>query len=55
MIFHINGETFKIKSTECKQYKLYSYIKTKWSSGYTFIGIFKSEEKAKIAANKYSN
>jgi hypothetical protein len=52
--FHINGEKFKIVVCDNKQFKLYAYSKTKWSSGLTFIGKFNKEEEAKIAATKYS-
>lgn len=50
----INGEKFKLVETSNKQIKVYAYSKTKWSSGMTFIGIYKNEQDAKTAANKYS-
>ena len=54
MIYVINGEKFKINETGNKHFKVYAYSKTKWSSGMTFIGKYKSEQDAKTAANKYS-
>ena len=54
-MYTFNGEIFKIKKNDNSNFKLYHKAKSKWSTGWTFIGTFKTEEKAKIAANLYSN
>jgi hypothetical protein len=54
MLYHYNGETFKI-SNEMNIFKLYHKAVNKWSSGWTFIGNFNSTEKAQVAARKYTN
>lgn len=54
MLYNINKETFKIIN-ENNKIKLYCKAENRWSSGWTYIGEFSSIEKAKVAANKYSN
>lgn len=53
MLYNINGETFKIIK-ETNNVKLYHKAQNKWSSGWTFVGNFKSKEKAESAARLYS-
>ena len=53
MLYHYNGETFKINQ-ENNKVKLYHKAVNKWSSGWTYIGNFKSTELAQVAARKYT-
>lgn len=53
MLYHYNGETFKLESRN--KVKLYHKAVNKWSTGWTFIGEFKSSDKAKLAAKQYAS
>lgn len=53
MLYNYNGETFKIENKN--PIKLYHKAENKWSSGWTFIGTFKSTEQAKTSARKYAS
>ncbi len=53
MLYHYNGETFKV-TQENSQVKLYHKAVNKWSSGWTYIGNFKSIDAAQAAARKYA-
>ena len=54
MLYNYNMETFKI-SKENNQFKLYHKAENRWSSGWTFVGKYKTKEKAETAARLYSN
>lgn len=54
MLYNFNRETFKIVS-ENGSFKLYHKAENKWSSGWTFIGKYKTTGKAENAAKQYSN
>lgn len=53
MLYHYNGETFNIK-VENNIVKLYHKAINKWSSGWTYIGSFKDQDTAQVAARKYT-
>ena len=53
-MYNFNGETFKIERSFNK-FKLYHKATNKWSSGWTFIGTFETEEKAKTSARLYTH
>lgn len=53
-MYTFNKEIFKIDKVR-NGFKLYHNAKNKWSSGWTFIGNFKTEEKAKTAARLYTS
>lgn len=53
MFYNYKGDTFKIK-TETNCFKLYHKAQNKWSTGWTFIGQFKTKQLAENAAKKYS-
>jgi hypothetical protein len=53
MLYHYSGETFKI-SQENNKVKLYHKAVNKWSSGWTYIGNFKSIDLAQAAARRYT-
>ena len=54
MNYYNNGDTFKIKN-EKGNCKLYYVSTSKWSTNLTYIGTYKTVEKAQTAARKYSN
>ena len=54
MLYHYKGDTFKIDSTNDK-YKLYHKAVNRWSSGWTYIGIFKTNSAAESAARQYTS
>jgi hypothetical protein len=53
-LYNFNGETFKIEQSN-KGFKLYHKATNKWSAGWTYIGFFTDEEKAKTSAKLYTN
>lgn len=53
-LYNHYGETFRLVSSNQKV-KLYHKAKSRWSSGWTYIGTFKNEEKAKASARLYAN
>ncbi len=53
MLYHYNGETFKI-SQENNKIKLYHKAVNKWSSGWTYIGNFNTNDLAQAAARRYA-
>lgn len=53
MLYHYNGETFKLESKT--NTKLYHKAVNKWSTGWTFIGAFKTVDKAQAAARQYTS
>ena len=53
-MYNFNGETFKIEKTG-SGFKLYHKATNKWSSGWTYIGLFINEEKAITSAKLYTN
>ena len=53
-MYTFNNEIFKIEKTN-KGFKLYHKATNKWSSGWTFIGLFESEDKARNSAKLYTN
>ena len=54
MLYHYNGETFNIKEAN-NNIKVYHKAVNKWSSGWTFVGSFKTIDKAQAAARKYTS
>lgn len=53
MLYNHNGETFKLENNS-NNVKLYHKAVNRWSSGWTYVGEFKSIEKAQTAARLYS-
>ena len=53
MLYNFNRETFKIKQENGK-YKLYHKAVNSWSSGWTYIGIFNTQQHAENAAKRYT-
>ena len=53
MLYHYNGDTFKLEDKN-GNIKLYHKAENKWSSGWTYIGNFKSTDKAQAAARQYT-
>ena len=53
MLYHYKGETFKLEN-KGESIKLYHKAVNKWSSGWTYLGKFKSSEKAESAARQYT-
>tara|TARA_Y100001958_G_C21196917_1_gene524139 strand:- start:512 stop:676 length:165 start_codon:yes stop_codon:yes gene_type:complete len=54
MLYNFKQETFKIQSDN-NEFKLYHKIVNKWSSGWTYIGKFKTKKDAENAAKRYTN
>tara|TARA_B100001989_G_C24544697_1_gene469957 strand:+ start:2629 stop:2793 length:165 start_codon:yes stop_codon:yes gene_type:complete len=54
MLYNYNTETFKISKTN-NEFKLYHKAQNRWSSGWTYVGKYKTEQKAQQAAKLYSN
>jgi hypothetical protein len=54
MYYTNNNEKYKLVEQNNKV-KLYHKANNKYSSGWTFIGIFNNKKLAEIAANKYSS
>jgi hypothetical protein len=53
MLYNHNGETFKLDNTS-SNVKLYHKAVNRWSSGWTYVGNFKTLEKAQAAARLYA-
>ena len=53
MLYHFKGETFKLEN-KSDVIKLYHKAVNKWSSGWTYIGIYKNKDLAEAAARKYT-
>jgi hypothetical protein len=53
MLYHFRGETFKLENKN-DDIKLYHKAVNKWSKGWTYVGTFKTEDKAQTAAKKYT-
>ena len=53
-MYNFNGETFKIEKTS-NGFKLYHKATNKWSSGWTYIGLFITKEKAITSAKLYTH
>ena len=54
MLYNINTETFKI-TKENNVFKLYHKAENRWSSGWTFVGKYKTQDRAQTAARLYTN
>ena len=54
IMYNFNNETFKIQKT-LNGFKLYHKATNKWTTGWTYIGCFQTEEKAKTSAKLYTN
>ena len=54
MSYSYNGNIFDVRQQN-GQFKLYYKAINKWSSGWAYIGTFKSRDKAEAAARQYSN
>ena len=52
--YDTNNKTFKIEKTS-NSFKLYHKATNKWSSGWTYIGSFRTEEKAMTSAKLYTH
>ena len=55
MLYHYISDTFKIVSQEDGSCKLFCKAASRWSSGWTYIGKYKSEEQAKSSARSYAS
>ena len=53
MLYHYNGDSYKLIN-ENGLIKLYHKAVNKWSSGWTYIGIYKNKDLAEAAARKYT-
>ena len=53
MLYHYKGETFKLEN-KSDIIKLYHKAVNKWSSGWTYVGTFKTIDRAQAAARQYS-
>ena len=53
-MYNFNNETFKIQKT-LNGFKLYHKATNKWTTGWTYIGCFQTEEMAKTSAKLYTN
>lgn len=54
MLYNTKGETYKLVK-EMNKVKLYHKAQNRWSSGWTYIGTFKTTERAEAAARSYTN
>lgn len=54
MLYTFNNHIFKLQETN-SQVKLYYKAVNKWSSGWAYIGSFKTKDKAEAAARLYSH
>ena len=54
MLYNYKGETFKLND-ENNQIKLYHKAINTWSSGWTYIGKFKTIDRAQAAARQYTS
>lgn len=55
MLYNYLGETFKLKENPEGTFKLYCNAKSKWSTGWTYIGTFNNKDKAIQVAKRYAS
>lgn len=54
MLYTYNMNVFKLENAN-NQFKVYYKAENKWSSGWTYIGCFKTRDKAEAAARQYAS
>ncbi len=55
MLYNYFGDTFNIVLQQDGSYKVFCKAKSRWSSGWTYVGKESSEEKAINTAKRYAS